>query len=198
MAAAWTSGGGAVAARLRTRVGRAGVMKHGRDRAVTGVGYGRRLLRTTKLIVAGAPALVIALACPCAAPARIAVNRSVGGIGLGMTAREVRARLGAPDLATVDGGSREYVYRDRALVVTLTRSRVAIVATRSRRERTPDGIGPGATTSALRRALPAARCGRKAGVRFCRIGSIRPGQRSTTFQLEGELVVTVTVARGLG
>ena len=125
------------------------------------------------------------------------MNRSVAGVGLGMTAGEVRSRLGAPALSTGTGGSRDLVYRDRGLVVTLAHARVVIVSTRSRHERTSRGIGPGSTVGALRRRVPDARCGEKAGVSFCRIGSIRPGRRSTTFQIEGGRVVTVTVARGL-
>lgn len=152
----------------------------------------------TLSIVAGASTLAGALALVAPALAHITVNRSIGGIGLGMTTGEVRARLGAPTLSTATGGSRDLVYRDRGLVVTLSGSRVVIVSTRNRHERTARGVGPGSTLGALRARLPSARCGEKAGVAFCRTGSIRPGRRSTTFQMEGGRVVTVTVARGMG
>jgi hypothetical protein len=131
------------------------------------------------------------------AAARIAVNRSIAGIALGMRAGEVRARLGAPQLTTTTSGLRDLVYRDRQLVVTLARARVVIVSTRSRHERTSRGIGPGSTSHAVAARLAGARCGAKAGVPFCRVGSIRPGRRSTTLQIEGGRVVTVTVARAL-
>lgn len=151
----------------------------------------------SRRIVAGALACaVLALAAP--ADARIAVNRSVAGIGIGMTAKEVRAKLGRPTLSTVTEGARNLVFRKRALVVTLVRSRVVIVSTRSRRERTAAGIGVGSRVVILRERLPRARCGVKAGVGFCRVGSIRKGRRSTTFQIEDGKVVTVTVARGIG
>ena len=114
-----------------------------------------------------------------------------------MTAKEVRNRLGAPSLDTFSNGARNYVYRGRALVISLVRSRVVIVSTRSRRERTAGGIGVGSKDSDVRRRLPRARCGATAGVQYCRVGSIRPGRRSTTFQIQQGRVVTVTVARGL-
>jgi hypothetical protein len=150
------------------------------------------------LTLSGASTLLAVLACAATAEARITVNRSVAGIGLGMTAKEVRARLGRPQLETVNGGLRDLVYRDRRLVVTLLRSRVVIVSTRNRRERTSRGVGPGSTSSAAARRVPGARCGSKAGVAFCRVGSTRPGRRSTTLQIEAGRVLTVTVARGLG
>ena len=140
-------------------------------------------------IATGAATLAATFACSVPACARITVNRSVAGVGLGMTAAQVRAKLGAPALSTGTGGSRDLVYRDRGLVVTIAHARVVIVSTRSRHERTARGIGPGSTVAALQRRAPGARCGEKAGVQFCRIGSIRPGRRSTTFQIDRKSVV---------
>ena len=114
-----------------------------------------------------------------------------------MTAKEVRGRLGAPSLQTVSSGARNYVYRGRALVISLVGSRVVIVSTRNTRERTQAGIGVGSAASDVRRRVPRARCGTKAGVQFCRIGSVGPGRRSTTFQILQGRVVTITIARGL-
>jgi hypothetical protein len=150
-----------------------------------------------RIIVTCAAALIAALALVTPAHARIAVNRSVAGIGLGMTYKEVRAVLGRPTLTTVGNGSRDLIYRKHALVVTLLRSRVVIVSTTSRRERTRAGVGVGSTEGALRRRVPGVRCGDKAAVRFCRVGSIRPGRRSTTFHIDAGRVITITVARGL-
>jgi hypothetical protein len=145
--------------------------------------------------------MLVSLLAPAAgAQARIVVNRSVAGIELGMTAREVVARLGRPTLSTAERGARNLVYRRRGLVVTLSHSRVVIVATRSRGERTRDGVGVGVGSSvrSVRRRVAGVRCGEKASVAFCRTGSSRAGRRSTTFQIESRRVVTVTVARGVG
>lgn len=160
------------------------------------------MLSDHRFIVVGASTLVLILilapAVAAAAQARIVLNRSIAGIGLGMRAAEVRAKLGPPSLATTANGSRDLVYRDRALVVTVVRSRVAIVSSQNRHERTSSGVGVGSTSSRLRRRVDGLRCGDKAGVAYCRLGSIRPGRRSTTFQIFGGRVVTVTVARGFG
>jgi hypothetical protein len=142
--------------------------------------------------------LVLLLAPAAGAEARIVVNRSVAGIELGMTAELVLARLGRPTLSTVEAGTRNLVYRRRRLVVTLARSRVVIVATRSRGERTRRGVGVGSSVRSIRRRVAGVRCREKAGVAFCRTGSIRPGRRSTTFQIQSGRVVTVTVADATG
>jgi outer membrane protein assembly factor BamE (lipoprotein component of BamABCDE complex) len=150
----------------------------------------------TRSIAVGASTLVLGVVGAAAASARITVNRGVGSIGLGMTAKQVRARLGAPSLESATGGSRNYVYRRRALVVSLVGSRVVIISTRNSRERTATGIGVGSTDADVLRRVAGARCATKADVRFCRVGSIRPGRRSTTFQIQQGRVVTITVARG--
>ena len=157
------------------------------------------MLLERRSILAGL-ALLVAVPAMFAAPAdaRITVNRSVAGVGLGMTAGEVRAKLGRPSLSTASDGARNLVYRSRKLVVTIVRSRVVLVSTRSRRERTAAGVGAGSSIAVVRARVARARCGVKAGVGFCRVGSVRAGRRSTTFQIEGGKVVTVTVARGIG
>ena len=132
------------------------------------------------------------------ADARIVVDHSVAGIELGMTAQQVVARLGRPTLSTIEAGARNLVYSRRRLVVTLARWRVVVVATRSRGERTRRGVGVGSSVRSVRGRVAGVRCGEKAGVAFCRTGSIRPGRRSTTFQIQSRRVVTVTIARGVG
>jgi hypothetical protein len=170
-------------------------VKH-RDTFVTSLRYGRRV-STRRWILAGASTLALLLGPAAGAEARIVVNRSVAGIELGMTAEQVVARLGRPSLSTVEQGARNLVYSRRRLVVTLSRSRVVIVATRSRGEVTRRGIGVGSSVGSVRRRVAGVRCGEKAGVAFCRTGSTRPGRRSTTFQIQSRRVVTVTVARGV-
>jgi hypothetical protein len=145
----------------------------------------------------GVSVLVSLLALAAGADARIVVNHSVAGIELGMTSQQVVARLGRPTLSTLEAGARNLVYSRRRLVVTLARSRVVIVATRSRGERTRRGVGVGSSVRLVRRRIAGVRCAEKAGVAFCRTGSIRPGRRSTTFQIRSRRVVTVTVALGV-
>ena len=180
------------------RASAAGPVTRDRYGAETRRGYGGRVSPARRLTIAAASLLAGVTALAPTAHARIAVNRSIAGIGLGMTAAEVRAKLGRPTLDTVRDGARNLVYRRRLLVVTLVRGRVVIVSTRSRRQRTRSGIGVGTSADVVRARLRGVRCGVKAGVGFCRVGSVRSGRRSTTLQVEDGSVVTVTIARGLG
>jgi hypothetical protein len=152
-------------------------------------GGGPRILRALALTLA------LALALPEGAVARIVVDRGVGGVRIGMTARQVRAALGRADDVERSGATSARIYRSRKLVVTLSAGRVQIVSTRSRRERTARGVGPGSTLRALRAGLRGERCGTKAGVDYCKVGSGRSGRRSTVFLLVGGIVDTVSVAR---
>lgn len=138
--------------------------------------------------------LLVALVAAPAAAARIVVNRGVDPARLGMTERQVRARLGKPDIAERAGTTTALVYRRRMLVVTLFRGHVSIVSTRSRRDRTATGVGPGSGLRALRRGVRGEHCGSKAGVYVCKIGSSRRGRRSTLFLVVHGRVDTVSVA----
>jgi hypothetical protein len=141
------------------------------------------------------PALVLAvLLAPSLAEARIVVNRGVEPARIGMTSRELRAALGSADVVERSGATAALIYRSRGLVVTMLRGRVQIVSTRSRRQRTRTGVGPGTTLRALRRRISGERCGRKAGVHVCKLGSSRSGRRSTVFLIVGGIVETVSVA----
>lgn len=138
--------------------------------------------------------IALALALPAVAGARIVINRGVDPARIGMTERQLRGRLGKPDLAETAGSSKSLVYRRRKLVVTLFRGRVQIVSTRSHADRTAHGVGPGSTLSMLRKHLRGERCGEKVGVYSCKIGSSRKGRRSTVFLIESGRVATVSVA----
>jgi hypothetical protein len=150
---------------------------------------GRRILPPIALAVA------LAVALPAIAAARIVLDRAIGGVRVGMTARQVRAALGRADDVERSGSTSALVYRARKLVVTLRAGRVLIVSTRSRRERTAAGVGPGSTLRALRAGVGGTRCGAKAGVDFCKVGSSRSGRRSTVFLIVDGIVDTVSVAR---
>jgi hypothetical protein len=139
-------------------------------------------------------ALLVALAAPAGAQARIVLNRGVDPARIGMTSKQVRAKLGAPDIVESSGTTTSLVYRSRELVFTLLRGRVQIVSTRSRRERTVKGVGPGSTLRAVRKGVPGAHCGAKAGVYVCKTGSSRRGRRSTVFLITDGVVDTVSVA----
>lgn len=148
--------------------------------------------------LAGPRSLVLALACvlalPALAQARIVLNRGVDPVRIGMTTAQVRAKLGTPDDVESSGTTTDLVYRARMLVVTMLRNRAQIVSTRSHRERTVHGVGPGSTVRALRRGVRGARCGVKAQTTVCKIGSSRSGRRSTIFLIVDGRVDTVSVS----
>jgi hypothetical protein len=157
--------------------------------------HGRRVDAAERVLRALALALALALTLPPTAAARIVVDRGIGRARIGMTARQVRAALGRADDVERSGSTSALIYRARKLVVTLSRGRVQIASTRSRRERTASGIGPRSTLRALRERVGGVHCGSKAGVDFCKVGSGRSGRRSTVFLLAGGIVDTVSVAR---
>ena len=146
------------------------------------------------LPIAATAAVVVALLSPAPAQSRIVVNRGVDPVRIGMTPREVQAALGRPDVSERSGATVAMIYRSRMLVVTIVGGRVQIVSTRSRKQRTATGAGPGTPRSALRRRLSGEHCGRKAGVEVCKIGSSRSGRRSTVFLIVDGVVDTVSVA----
>ena len=138
--------------------------------------------------------VLLALGAPAVAQARIILNRGVEPARIGMTTKQVRAKLGAPDVLERSGTTTSLVYRSRKLVVTIVRGRVQIISTRSRRERTVTGVGPGSTLRVVRRKVRGVRCGSKAGVYVCKVGSSRKGRRSTVFLITDGVVETVSVA----
>jgi hypothetical protein len=121
------------------------------------------------------------------AEGKIVVQRSMKGIRLGMTVREVRDRLGAPD--RISFRSDELQGRVRVYAYGLTRAsfspgddgRVNSISTTSRHERTSRGIGVGSARSQVARKVPGVRCRLEFGTDHCYLGSFDPGRRVTDF-----------------
>lgn len=139
-------------------------------------------------------------------PARIQPRESIGGIALGMTAAQVRARLGPRDAqkpSELHQGWRQWVYRDSGVRVTFDESgTVWDVRTVSADFRTQRGAGVGSTEAQLREAFPGLRC-RAAGpngtgpARACVDVREYPGPFTQFWLSDGRTVSRVTVARGL-
>jgi hypothetical protein len=130
-------------------------------------------MRRPRSPAACAAALAAVLMCAFAAApahAQIVPQRGIKGIRLGMSATEVRARLGVPDRNTtrpdeIQGRIRIYAYGlTTATFATAGRARVIAVSTSSRRERTSRGIGVGSTRASVRENVPGARCRREFGI----------------------------------
>jgi len=122
-----------------------------------------------------------------AADAKLVVQESLAGVKLGMKAAEVRDVLGEPKhvdypkndiqgtVKHMDYGLTDvYLYRgEKGTVYTVT--------TTSRRQRTDKGIGVGSTESALRKAIPRAKCMSFGDFRDCTVGKQTAGQKVTAF-----------------
>src|SRR4051794_30173180 len=109
--------------------------------------------------------VVVVLACSAApAQATIVPQQGIKGIRLGMTVREIRARLGAPDRIAfrrdeIQGRIRIYAYGlTQASFSPGDGARVNSISTTSRHERTSRGIGVGSRRALVAHEVPGVRC----------------------------------------
>ena len=126
-------------------------------------------------------AVLVSLALAASAEARFVVNKSMAGVKLGQTGKQVRARLGKPDEVTRHGRTRNLVYRSRKMFVTLVGGKVHILSTDGRGQRGRSGIGVGTRERRLERVLPRVDCQSAEGVRTCSLGGFDVGEVSTVF-----------------
>jgi hypothetical protein len=122
-------------------------------------------------------ALIALLVAAGPASARIVPFKSIAGVELGTSEADVRKQLGDPPVVR-DGpivGTRTFVYKRRKLEVRLLDGRVGSIATRSRGERTRDGIGVGVTLAELRRELRGERCTKVRLHTACEVSRRRAG-----------------------
>ena len=146
----------------------------------------------------GATALLLLSAAP--AQARIVPQQGMKGIRLGMSVREVRDRLAAPDKIAfkhdeIQGRVRVYAYGlTRASFSPGDDARVNAISTTSRHERTSRGIGVGSSRALVARRVPGVHCHVELGIDHCYVGSFDPGKRVTDFLIgPGGRVRRVTV-----
>ena len=133
---------------------------------------------------------LFALALPATAGATIVPQKSIRGIAIGMTVDEVRVAAGAPSsFRTVRDEvlGRTRVWRYGLTTVrfdsTSRTAKVLGVETRSRAERTAQGIGVGSTRAAVRSKVPRVRCLVEFDYDHCFVGRWRPGQVVTDFAI---------------
>ena len=132
--------------------------------------------------------VVLALigAAPATASAELVPQRSLAGVKLGMSEKQVRAARGEPDAVThprneIVGRTTEYRY-GLTRVSIFTNSGVVSVTTTSRRE-TYRGEGVGSTEAALRKVVKGERCATQFGFRDCHLGRFEPGRVVTVWHI---------------
>jgi hypothetical protein len=110
------------------------------------------------------------------AGATIKPGRGMSGVELGMTARQVQAKLGRPV-----GKSGWKWYYARVTVTFRNRRVVELMTTRST-ERFANGLGVDSTEAHVRAAFPRVKCTPMPPFyRRCRLGTGAPGSRVTDF-----------------
>jgi hypothetical protein len=129
--------------------------------------------------------LVLIAAAP--AGALIVVQRSIAGVKLGMTAKQVRALLGKPDAVSypsnpIQGTVKRYRYGLTEVFIARGKDgRVYLVTTRSTRQQTSDGVGVGSSEAAVHAHVKDVHCEGSGATRTCEVGRLLPGHRVTSF-----------------
>jgi hypothetical protein len=145
------------------------------------------MTRRTRQIALLATA-VLAASAP-AAHARLAVDRSLAGVELDMTSKEVRAVLGKPDRVVyprdeIQGTVKRMDYGLTRVFLSRGVDTVHRVTTTSRRQRTGRGVGVGSTRQTLLRGVKGVRCETFGGFETCHTGVLAAGERVTDFGLD--------------
>jgi len=133
--------------------------------------------------------LSVVLLAVAAAPAGalIVVQRSIAGVKLGMTAKQVREVLGNPDAVSypsnpIQGTVKRYRYGLTEVFISRgADGRVYLVTTRSTRQRTSDGVGVGSSETAVHAHIKNVHCQGSGATRICEVGRLLPGHRVTSF-----------------
>jgi hypothetical protein len=148
--------------------------------------------RLGALLAAGLCALALAGA---ATPA-IVIGRGIGGVVLGMGQSAVRAKLGRPLRAVHAknefGPYTEFRYRGYVVDFQSNVNVTAVVTTLAG-ERTPAGVGVGATWSQVRAKVPHVRCQGAPSLGDCHVGDFLPGKTVTDFVFRHGKVSRVVV-----
>jgi hypothetical protein len=130
-------------------------------------------------------ALLIALALPASAAARIVPQRGIAGATLDMTRAELQHKRGAPDKSLVRDsqifGKYETWFYGKTSIDMFRKGdeKVFNISTTDRSERTASDVGVGSTAAAVKKGVSGVRC----DSRHCFLGRFDPGRKVTDFLL---------------
>jgi hypothetical protein len=121
-------------------------------------------------------AALAALALAGSAGATIKPGRGMSRVELGMTAKQVQAKLGKP---VARGGFKWFYAR---VTITFRNRRVVELMTTRSTERLANGLGVDSSESQVRASYPQLKCAAMPPFyRRCRLGTGAPGSRNTDF-----------------
>ena len=145
-----------------------------------------RSLRLTSVALA---ALVLTALAATPAGAAIVPAKSIAGVYIGETEKQVLDDLGTPKgRVQVDSESKKLTWDEQRLTVLIVSGRVWSVRTKARSQRTSNGLGRGTSVTTLKRVLSGERCSSDTCTVF-------KGNRYTLYWLERGKVIAVEVSR---
>jgi hypothetical protein len=141
-------------------------------------------------------AATTALVSAAAGGSTIVVGKGIAGITLGMSQAAVRAKLGRPPKVlhrkNEFGSYTEFRYSGY-VVDFQGNERATAVVTTSAKERTPAGVGVGATWEQVHAKVANVRCEGSPAVGNCHVGDFMPGKVVTDFFFRRGVVSKVVV-----
>lgn len=137
------------------------------------------------------------LTCAVPADAKIVIQRGMAGVRIGMTVKQVKARLGEP-IRTVKGRNdfgpySELRYPNKLTFSLQGRRRVTSITTTGKAERTAGGLGVGTSERTLKAKVVRVKCEKIVDTRTCHVGEFVPGRRITDFVIRDGKVTRVTI-----
>jgi hypothetical protein len=126
----------------------------------------------------------------------IVVQKSIRGISIDMTPKQVRAHLGAP--GKIDHEKNDLVgqvttYHYGLTAVSFAFGNVIMIRTTSPKVKTSGGIGVGSTESAVR-GIRGVKCHTYEGFRSCDVGKLGAGEMYTDFAIANGHVTSVSLS----
>jgi hypothetical protein len=141
--------------------------------------------------------LTIAVVVAMPADAKIVVQHGMGGVTIGMTQAQVRAKIGPPAKVISrknDGGRFTEFFYPRIAVFFQPPPRVVSIGSDSRLEKTSTGVGIGSYWADVKKHVRGAHCRTTYGHGSCLVGDrVHPGRVYTEFKIVNRSILFVEI-----